>query len=77
MPSAKFAPALAFAAAAFALISCADSGPAADRGSQRAASAWYVEQIEEGFGHLDQLPRNWSALPSRHQTAWFVGRAAD
>lgn len=28
-----------------------------------ARTASYEQQVEEGFGHIDQLPRNWSMLP--------------
>ena len=26
-------------------------------------AALYEQQVEEGFGHIDQLPGNWSTLP--------------
>ena len=77
MPRANLATAFAFATAAILLLSCGDSEPPATAKTQRAASGWYVEQIEEGFGHLDRLPRNWSAVPSPHHTAWFAGGGSE
>lgn len=77
MPLANFAAAFAFAAIAIALLSCAESEPAGGGGTQQAASGWYEEQIEDGFGHLDRLPRNWTALPARRHTALFAGGPAE
>ena len=75
MRSAQPATALALAVVAFALLSCADSGPAPGRAQQQ-ASGWYVEQIEQGFGRLDQLPKNPPAVSSRQHTALFAGAPA-
>ena len=72
MRTANFAAALTLCTAAFALISCADAGPPSGSAA-RQASAWYEEQIEEGFGRLDQLPKNRPAVPPRQHTALFAG----
>jgi hypothetical protein len=76
MRSANLAAAIVLCAAAVALISCADSVAPSAGGAQRQASGWYVEQVEEGFGHIDQLPKNWSGVPSRQHTALFTGAAS-
>jgi hypothetical protein len=44
--------------AAFVLLACVA------RPDPRIARAGaYEQQVEEGFGRLDQVPRNWSMLP--------------
>ena len=43
--------------AVLALLSCV-SQPEARLHASLSHAAWYEEQLEEGFGHLDRLPRN-------------------
>jgi hypothetical protein len=73
MPKPNLAPALAFAAAAIVLLSCGEAAPPTGTTGQQSVSAWYEEKIEEGFGHLDRLPRNWPGVPSPQHTAWSAG----
>jgi hypothetical protein len=45
------------------LMSCSLGANPQLSAQQTRGSDWYEEQIEEGFGHLDQLPTNWTMLP--------------
>jgi hypothetical protein len=47
---------------ALSLISCI-GGPAPQVQASLRHTASYEQQVEEGFGHLDQLPRKTSLLP--------------
>jgi hypothetical protein len=54
---------VALALAAVILMSCSVRPNPPLTARQTGGSDWYEEQIEEGFGHLDQLPSKWTMAP--------------
>ncbi len=63
MPKKSLSPAVYALAAGIVVLCCVEAGVPRPFTDRVTGTAWYEEQVEEGLGHLDTLPRIKAPLP--------------